>query len=99
MKIMEAAAKKQKKKQWRHTDHSCETMSQHLIYFIEMQFNMSPPVGKLVPAPGLKGIAGSLVEISLHGDSISCICIEVHDGVIIGNILDKSNTNQRDDRI
>lgn len=44
--------------------------------------------GKLVPAPGLEGVAGSLIEVSLHGDPISCVSIEIHDGVVVGDILE-----------
>lgn len=44
-------------------------------------------LGEVVPAPGLKGVAGSLVEVALHGYSISCICIEIHHGVIVGHVL------------
>lgn len=44
-------------------------------------------VGKLVPAPGLEGVAGSLIEVSLHGDAVSCVSIEIHDGVIVGHVL------------
>lgn len=44
-------------------------------------------VGKLVPAPGLEGVAGSLVEVSFHGDPVSCVGIEIHDGVVVGHIL------------
>lgn len=43
---------------------------------------------KPVPAPGLKGVAGSFVEISFHGDAVSCISVEIHDGVIIGDVLE-----------
>lgn len=45
-------------------------------------------MGKLVPAPGLKGIARSLIEVSLHGDPIGCIRIEIHNGVIVGHVLE-----------
>lgn len=44
------------------------------------------------PAPGLEGIAGSLVQVSLHGDAIRCISVEVHDGVIVGHVLGWNNT-------
>lgn len=95
MKIIVAAAKK--------TEKDSQTTAEKLclnIWFILLRCSLKWAVlCKLVPAPGLKGIAGSLVEISLHGDSISCICIEVHDGVIIGNILEKSSKYQRDGRI
>ena len=45
-------------------------------------------MGKLVPAPGLEGVAGPLVEVPLHGDPVGCIGIEIHDGVIVGHILE-----------
>lgn len=45
-------------------------------------------VGKLVPAPGFEGVAGSLVEVSLHSDAVSCVSIEIHDGVVVGHVLD-----------
>lgn len=44
-------------------------------------------MGSLEPAPGLEGVAGSLVEVSLHGDAVSCISVEIHDGVIIRHVL------------
>lgn len=44
------------------------------------------------PAPGLEGVACSLVQVSLHGDAIRCISIEIHDGVIVRHILGKSQT-------
>lgn len=44
-------------------------------------------MGSLAPAPGLEGVAGSLVEVSLHGDAVSCIGVEIHDGVIIRHVL------------
>lgn len=39
------------------------------------------------PAPGLEGVASSLVQVSLHGDAIWCISIEIHDGVVVRHVL------------
>lgn len=51
-------------------------------------------VGELVPAPGLEGVAGSLVEVSFHGDPIRCVSVEIHDGVIIGHVLEIFKKNK-----
>lgn len=44
------------------------------------------------PAPGLKGVAGPLVEVSLHGDAVGGIRVEIHDGVVIGDVLEMSTS-------
>lgn len=56
-----------------------------------MQFNMRHLVDKLVPAPGLEGVARSLVQVSFHCDTIGFVGIEIHDGVIIGDVLEILN--------
>lgn len=43
---------------------------------------------KLVPAPGLESVAGSLIEVALHCNPISCVRIEIHNGVIVGHVLE-----------
>lgn len=43
-----------------------------------------------VPAPCFESIAGSLVQVTFHYDAIWCIWAEVHNGVIIRNILKTS---------
>lgn len=45
-------------------------------------------MGQLLPAPGLEGVAGSLVEVSLHGDAVRRVAIKIHDGVIVGHVLE-----------
>lgn len=50
--------------------------------------------GELVPAPGLEGVAGSFIEVSLHGDPIWCVRFKIHDGVIIGHILEIFKQNK-----
>lgn len=46
------------------------------------------------PAPGLEGVAGSLVQVTLHGDTIRCISVEIHDGVIVRHVLGWSITER-----
>lgn len=41
-----------------------------------------------VPAPGLKGVAGSFIEVAFHGDAVGRISVEVHNGVIVGDVLE-----------
>lgn len=40
------------------------------------------------PAPGLEGVAGSFVEVPLHGDPVGRVGVEIHDGVIVGDVLE-----------
>ena len=40
-----------------------------------------------VPAPGLEGVAGPLVEVALHHDAVGRLRVEVHDGVVVGHVL------------
>lgn len=78
------------------------TQSGYLSHFREMDggrkaektMQLRHFVGKLVPAPGLEGVAGSLVEVSLHGDPVSPVGVEIHDGVIIGDVLDNVKEKQ-----
>lgn len=85
-----------------HRNHSLETTFQNLGHlspfsetdggrksFMVMQlFRVRHLTGKPIPAPGLEGVAGSLIKVSFHGDPISCVSIEIHDGVIVGDILE-----------
>lgn len=43
---------------------------------------------RAAPAPGLEGVAGSLVQISCHGDAVGRIGVEIQDGVIVGDVLE-----------
>lgn len=45
-------------------------------------------VGELAPVPGLEGVAGSLVEVALHGDPVGRVGVEIHDGVVVGDVLE-----------
>lgn len=45
------------------------------------------------PAPGLEGVASSLVQVSLHGDAIRCVSIEIHDGVVVRHVLGMLQTD------
>lgn len=44
-------------------------------------------MGRVAPAPGLEGVAGPFVEVALHGDAAGGVRIEVHHGVVVGNVL------------
>lgn len=46
------------------------------------------------PAPGLEGVASSLVQVSLHGDAIRCVSIEIHDGVVVRHVLGMLQTDR-----
>lgn len=58
------------------------------IGFITVRFMRGKAHSKVVPAPGLEGVAGPLVQIALHHDPISCVTIKVHNGVIIRHVLE-----------